>query len=470
MPAGVMPGGTAESTVSITDDDDPGVKVGFGASSYTAAEGGTVEVTVTLSADPERQVVIPLTTTDEGGASGADYSGVPASLRFESGDTSMSFTFEATDDAVDDDGESVKLSFGTLPAAVTAGDTAEAKVSITDDDDPQLTVSFGASAYTAAEGGTVEVTVTLSADPEREVVIPLTTTEQDGASGADYSGVPESLTFESGDTSKTFTFEATDDAVDDAGESVKLGFGALPAGVTADTTIPDGETQAHDTATVAITDDTKLTLIQDCVGIVWCATLTFADKSSEDWGFHHLQFHRYSDPPSSLSSETFTFEEQIYTVVALSLAPGSIPWAAPDSSSLSEQGILYISIHMGTWEDQLRPIEPDGQGRWPQDRWTLYFDGIKLPFPKNGEHNVVWTAAELYTRFMDWAPGTTHQLRIVKTVNAEPSLTITVPGSPERLVVAPLDGDALLVEWSPPTYDGGSPVTGYRTPVEGSRR
>ena len=84
------------------------------------------------------------------------------------------------------------------------------------------------------------MTITLSADPEREVVIPLTTTEQDGATGSDYSGVPASLTFESGDTSKSFTFEATDDALDDDGELVKLGFGAMPTGSPSTRPYPTG--------------------------------------------------------------------------------------------------------------------------------------------------------------------------------------------------------------------------------------
>ena len=249
LPAGVTAGDTAESTVSITDDDKPAsVTVNFDKDSYTVAEGGTVTVKVTLSDDPEMTVTVPLTATEQGGATTADYSGVPASLTFNSGDTEKEFTIGAEADEVDDDGESVKLGFGTLPAGVAAGDTAESTVSITDDDDPQVTVSFGAASYTVAEGGTVEVTVTLSADPKREVVIPLTATEQDGATGADYSDLPESVTFESGDTSKTFTFEATDDALDDDGESVKLGFGGLPDGVTA------GDTAE---STVSITDDDK---------------------------------------------------------------------------------------------------------------------------------------------------------------------------------------------------------------------
>ena len=51
----------------------------------------------------------------------------------------------------------------------------------------------------------------LSADPERTVTIPISRANQGGASNGDYSGVPANVTFNSGDTEKTFTFSATDD-------------------------------------------------------------------------------------------------------------------------------------------------------------------------------------------------------------------------------------------------------------------
>ena len=246
LPLRVSTGARGTSTVSITDDDDPSVTVMFRSATYTAAEGGGVTVTVELSADPERSVTIPLTATGQDGASSSDYSGVPSSVTFDSGDTSETFTFAATDDAVDDDGESVLLGFGTPPARVTEGSPATSVVSITDDDDPSVTVRFGVATYTAAEGGSVSVTVTLSADPERSVTIPITSSEQDGATDADYSGVPSNLTFDTGETTKAFTFRAAQDTVDDDGESVLLGFGTLPMGVTA------GSPAA---SAVSITDD-----------------------------------------------------------------------------------------------------------------------------------------------------------------------------------------------------------------------
>ena len=231
LPSGVSAGTPIQVTFNITDDDDPQVTVQFGATDYTVPEGDTVEVTVSLSADPERTVTIPLTATNQGEADPADYS-VPTGVTFNAGDTEQTITFSATQDTVDDDDESVLLAFDTLPSGVSAGTPNQVTFNITDDDDPQVTVQFGATDYTVPEGDTVEVTVSLSADPERTVTIPLTATGQNGADTADYS-VPTDVTFNAGDTEQTITFNATQDNVDDDGESVLLAFDTLPSGVSA---------------------------------------------------------------------------------------------------------------------------------------------------------------------------------------------------------------------------------------------
>ena len=250
LPAGVSAGSPATATVNITDDDVPTVTVRYEQASYTVGEGSSVVIKVILSADPERTVTIPINKANQGGATNGDYSGVAAnaSVTFNSGDTEKSITFAATDDSVDDDGESVLLSFGTLPAGVSAGSPATATVNITDDDVPSVTVRYEQASYTVGEGSSVVIKVILSADPERTVTIPINKANQGGATDGDYSGVPAnaSVTFNSGDTEKSITFAATDDSLDDDGESVLLSFGTLPAGVSAGSPA---------TATVNITDD-----------------------------------------------------------------------------------------------------------------------------------------------------------------------------------------------------------------------
>ena len=231
-------------TVNVDDDDVRAVTAAFGSAAYTVKETddtatavvreNEATVTVSLSADPLRTVTIPIARTNQGGASDSDYSGVPSSVTFNSGETSRNFTFSATADAVDDDGESVRLTLGTLPTGVSAGPTDETTVAIEDDDLPaDVDAAFEQGWYIVAEGSDVTLTVKLSVAPERSITIPITTSGQDGATSADYSGVPASLTFDATDTEKSFTLSATSDNVDDDGESVRLGFGTFPTGVTA---------------------------------------------------------------------------------------------------------------------------------------------------------------------------------------------------------------------------------------------
>ena len=210
------------------------VSVRFGASSYTATEGGAAAtVTVELSEAAGSSTTIPLRPTNRGGATDADYSGVPPNVTFGASETSKTFTVRAVDDADNDDDESVRIGFGPLPSGVVAGSPATATVALEDDDgwEPP-TVSFGAATYTATEGGGA-VTVTVEVDrAEVPFTLPLTRDGQGGATSSDYSGVPSSVVFRGSDTAKSFTVTAVDDEVDDDGESVVIGFGApLPKGL-----------------------------------------------------------------------------------------------------------------------------------------------------------------------------------------------------------------------------------------------
>ena len=168
-------------------------------------------------------------------------------MTFGATDTSQSITFTAANDNISDDGESVTIGFGSLlPTGVTAGTPSEATVTIIDNI-VDVVAAFEHATYTVAEGAIATITVTLDKDPERMVSIPLTASGQGGATEEDdYSDFPASVSFASGDMSKTFTFTVDSDDVDDDDESLVVGFDTLPTGVTAGTI---AET------TVNITDD-----------------------------------------------------------------------------------------------------------------------------------------------------------------------------------------------------------------------
>ena len=150
-------------------------RAGFNARNFSVTEGEVVTVTVELALAAVEAVTIPIAVTHNGGASAADYSLEPASssLTFDIGEVSKPFTITATDDSDNDDGESLTLRFGTLPAGVNAGSPATATVNITDNDVPTVTVRYEQASYTVGEGSSVDIKVILSAVPERSVTIPI---------------------------------------------------------------------------------------------------------------------------------------------------------------------------------------------------------------------------------------------------------------------------------------------------------
>ena len=228
-------GVTADLAVTVDDDGESlqtSATISFANTSVSIPEGAMTTVTVRLSQSLSEAITVVLTRTNQSGATNADYSGVPESLEFASGETSKSFTFVAETDSVDESDEVVVIGFGALPEGLEAGSDDEATVTIRDA--TPISISFDSGAYSATEGGSdAMVTVELSTAPAQQVEITLTETGRDGATSDDWTGVPSSLTFAAGDTSQSFTVTAVDDEVEDDGEMVELGFGALPEGIVA---------------------------------------------------------------------------------------------------------------------------------------------------------------------------------------------------------------------------------------------
>ena len=234
--------------VTIVENDTATVNV----TDVTVAEdGGQAEFTVTLSEESSASVTLSYATSDGTAEQPDDYTPASGALTFTAPATALTVAVAVVDDTVDEaERETFELTLSDVAQAGFAGGgtTLAATGTITDDDDPAVAVKFGAAAYTAAEGGgPVTVTVSLDKDPERELAIALSATHGSGAVAADYSGVPPEVRFTAGGTlSQMFAVTAVDDAVDEADETVTLGFQTLPARVTAG---------SPDEAVVTLTDD-----------------------------------------------------------------------------------------------------------------------------------------------------------------------------------------------------------------------
>ena len=127
--------------MTIKDDDRPtSLTVWFDVVKATVVEGGTTTIKVELSDDPEREIVIPITLAGLGGAIADDYSDLPSSVTFGADrcyyPTNEEYTcyedtkrirFMAVQDSDDDDGEAVRLGFGSpLPTGVSVGSAGDA--------------------------------------------------------------------------------------------------------------------------------------------------------------------------------------------------------------------------------------------------------------------------------------------------------------------------------------------------------
>ncbi len=253
LPAGVTAASPSTATIDLSDSA-VAITVSLPATSTNASEDGNQMgmVDVRLNATPTSAVTIPITVTGNGGATAADYGitgfddagamTVTFAANASGAALVKTLTITATLDSETESGESITITFGTLPAGVTAASPSTATIDLSDGavTITPVTVTFDAASYPVKEGETVDVAVRLNQPPGRVVEIPITATEMGGADTGDYTLSATSVTFAANASgpglTQTITFTAVAEGADDDGESITLSFGTFPDGVTASTT------------------------------------------------------------------------------------------------------------------------------------------------------------------------------------------------------------------------------------------
>ena len=133
----------------------------------------------------------------------------------------------------------------------TAGDAVLSTVPLAHAIPGPVTVSFGAASADVSEGSAVDVTVTLNRAHERAVAVEIPLALPESATlDVDYAMLMR-VTFGPTETSKTVPLAARADRLVEGTETVTVGFGDLPGGVTAGSTA---------TTVVTIADTTTATL------------------------------------------------------------------------------------------------------------------------------------------------------------------------------------------------------------------
>ena len=130
LPEGVFAGSPAAAAVTLADGSEQRFEVSFSSANVQVREGARrLRLSVQLgnryqpaSGNPQRPVTIPLVVTPVGGATAADYAGIPQSVTFAEGQGSAPYYVQALPDEEDETGEGLRLDFGPLPPGVTKGD------------------------------------------------------------------------------------------------------------------------------------------------------------------------------------------------------------------------------------------------------------------------------------------------------------------------------------------------------------
>ena len=243
--AATAAGTAVGSQQTVTIKDPPALTLGVPATftgSYVV-EGDSVEVPVTLSGAPGREVTIEILTIKEQLASDSDFSTSSLSLTFGATETSKMVTFTVTDDSEVDPGELVVLEVRSsdLPAGISTSDSGgtltritlvdnDFQYEVTHADGTTLTVSEGAGTLTATVRVQTPGLITTDDLPalNEDVVLSVSTADGTAAAGDDYTAVSsQALSFSASDFSvisnctggtcaraeKTVSVPITDDSV-----------------------------------------------------------------------------------------------------------------------------------------------------------------------------------------------------------------------------------------------------------------
>ncbi|MCX6049042.1 MAG: Ig-like domain-containing protein [Chloroflexi bacterium] len=204
----------------VNDDLQP--KVQFSAATYSATEGDTATINVTLS-NPSASAITVNYATSDSTASSADYTAAGNTLTFAPGETSKPFDVATLPDSLSEPDEVVNLTLSNPTNATFAPGGDSATLTIVDASTAP-TIQFSSATYSVNENvgsGVATILVTLSAASAQPVEVGITTSDGT-ATASDYATVDDFLTIDAGLTSGTFEVPITNDNAVEGDETVNL--------------------------------------------------------------------------------------------------------------------------------------------------------------------------------------------------------------------------------------------------------
>jgi hypothetical protein len=259
-PVNATLGSPSTAVLTITDNETP-PSVAFSSATYSAAENaGNATITVNLSGASVQTITVNYATSNGNATAGSDYTAASGMLTFNPGNTTKTFNITILDDAIFEGPETVNLALSS-PGNATLGSPNTAVLTITDNEGVP-SVAFSSATYSAAENaGNATITVSLSGASAQTITVNYATSNGNATAGSDYTAASGTLTFNPGNTTKTFNITILDDILVEGDETVNLALSSpvnatLGSPNTAVLTITDNETQPSVVSTNSATNIT----------------------------------------------------------------------------------------------------------------------------------------------------------------------------------------------------------------------
>lgn len=210
-PTGGASLGDNTATLTITEDEKPGI-VQFSESSYSVDENeGTVTVTVMRTEGSDCPVSVNYQMEDGSAKAGEDYTAVEGTIDFADGETEKSFSVAILDNnEYEGTGKTFNITLTNPKGGVVTGDISNTTVTISEDERPGL-LQFAQSSYNVNENdGTVTISVIRTEGSDCLVSVDYCMEDDSAKAGQDYTAVEGTLEFAEGETEKTIIIDIID--------------------------------------------------------------------------------------------------------------------------------------------------------------------------------------------------------------------------------------------------------------------
>ena len=197
----------------------------------SGTEGQTLSFTVTRSGPTDGAVSVAWATASGSAASPGDFQQGSGTLSFAAGETAKTISVTTVDDLQAESEESFTVSLSSPTGGAVIGD-GSATGTIADNDSGGDPVSFAIGDATATEGNALTFTITRSGSTGSSHTLSYASGDSSAVAGADYSSTSGSLTFLSGETSKTVTVSTVNDSTAESTEQMFLNISGASGGAT----------------------------------------------------------------------------------------------------------------------------------------------------------------------------------------------------------------------------------------------